>query len=136
MKASLKRIVRKQAKYCCEYCVAQEKYSQDPFSGDHIVPIAKGGTDDIGNLALACQCCNNLKYDFTHAIDPHTRNVVPLYNPRLDDWHSHFRWNQAFTLIIGTSPTGRATVERLELNRAGLVNLRAVFAPLGLHPPF
>ncbi len=136
MKTSLKLIVRKRAQYCCEYCIAQEKYTQDVFSGDHIVPLAKGGTDDLENIALSCQCCNNLKYTFTHSPDPNTGIIVPLYNPRTDDWNTHFRWNETFTFIIGISPTGRATVKRLELNREGLVNLRQVFTPLGLHPPF
>lgn len=136
MKTSLKLIVRKRAKYCCEYCLAQERFSPDPFSGEHIIPQAKGGTDDAENLALACQRCNNLKYIFTHSLDPGTGTIVSLYNPRLDDWHDHFRWNETFTIIIGISPTGRATVKRLQVNRDSLVNLRQVLRPLGYHPPY
>ena len=136
MKAGLKLIVRKRAKYCCEYCIAQQKYSQDIFSGDHIVPIAKGGTDDPDNLALSCQCCNNLKYTFTHSLDPMTGVIAPLYNPRIDDWHSHFQWQKDFTIIVGISPTGRATVKRLELNREGLMNFRAVLRVVRKHPPY
>jgi 5-methylcytosine-specific restriction endonuclease McrA len=136
MKAKLKLIVRQRAKYCCEYCIAQEKFTPDNFSGEHIVPVSKGGTDDIENLALACQRCNNLKYIFTHSLDPGTGKIVPLYNPRTDDWHAHFRWDETFTLIIGLSPTGRATVKRLELNRESLINFRTAFRILGLHPPY
>ena len=136
MKASLKRIVQKRAKYCCEYCIAQERYAPDPFSSEHIVPIAKGGTDDAENLALACQRCNNLKYIFTHSIDPATGDIVPLYNPRKDDWLTHFHWDETFSYVLANTPTGRATIIRLQLNRPSLVNLRRVFTPLGLHPPF
>lgn len=100
------------------------------------MPISKGGTDDIENLALACQRCNNLKYIFTHSLDPGTGQIVPLYNPRTDDGHSHFRWNETFTLIIGLSPTGRATVKRLDLNRESLINFRQAFRTLRLHPPY
>jgi len=38
-------------------------------------------------------------------------------------------------LIIGLTPTGRATVEVLKLNREGLVNLRQVLYAAGKHPP-
>jgi HNH endonuclease len=136
MKSSLKNFIKERAKNCCEYCFAQERFSADMFSGEHIVPVSKGGTDDDLNLALACQRCNNLKYVSTHALDPATGGIVLLYNPRLDDWYSHFRWNETSTLILGLSPTGRATIKRLQLNRDGLVNLRQILTPLGLHPPF
>jgi hypothetical protein len=46
-----------------------------------------------------------------------------------------FAWNADFTLIIGLTPTGRATVETLQLNREGLVNLRRVLCAMGEHPP-
>jgi hypothetical protein len=36
--------------------------------------------------------------------------------------------------MIGVSPTGRATIEALDLNRNGIVNLRRVLRKLGLHP--
>jgi hypothetical protein len=39
------------------------------------------------------------------------------------------------TLIIGLTPTGRATVEKLQLNRLGVVNLRRVLSLMDLHPP-
>jgi 5-methylcytosine-specific restriction endonuclease McrA len=37
--------------------------------------------------------------------------------------------------IIGVTPTGRATVEALRLNRPGLVNMRQVLYGIGKHPP-
>jgi hypothetical protein len=47
----------------------------------------------------------------------------------------HFAWSDDFTLVIGLTPTGRATVEKLQLNRSGLVNLRRVLRAVGEHPP-
>jgi hypothetical protein len=38
-------------------------------------------------------------------------------------------------VAIGLTPTGRATVERLQLNREGVVNLRRVLRTIGQHPP-
>ena len=40
-----------------------------------------------------------------------------------------------FPLIIGLTPTGRAMVETLRLNREGLVNLRRLLYAAQKHPP-
>jgi len=50
-------------------------------------------------------------------------------------WSEHFRWSEDFSEIVGMTPTGRATVEMLKLNRRGLVNLRGVLYAMGKHPP-
>lgn len=44
-------------------------------------------------------------------------------------------WSDDFTLIIGLTPTGRATIETLFLNREGVVNLRQLLYAIGKHPP-
>ncbi len=136
MTKSAKKAVQERAKHCCEYCLSQSKISADSFVIEHIIPLAKGGTDDLENLALSCQRCNNHKFTATHALDTATGIVVPLYNPRIDIWEQHFQWSENFTEIIGISPTGRSTSQRLQLNREGLINLRRVFVAVGLHPPY
>lgn len=136
MKESLKKEVRERAKNCCEYCLAQAQYSADSFSIEHILPLAKGGLSVLLNLAFSCQLCNNHKYTATIASDPATGSLVTLYNPRTDIWTEHFEWREYFTEIIGISPSGRATVNRLQMNRENLVNLRRVLVNAGLHPPF
>ena len=50
--------------------------------------------------------------------------MVPLYHPRQHRWPDHFAWNEDTTIVIGLTPTGRATVEALRLNRENVVNLR------------
>jgi hypothetical protein len=60
---------------------------------------------------------------------------VPLYHPRRHRWEDHFGWSEDFTRIIGLTPTGRATVEALLLNRSGVVNLRRLLYQHGAHPP-
>jgi HNH endonuclease len=106
-----------------------------PFSVEHIVPKALSGEASPENLALACQGCNNHKYNKTHARDPVSAAIVPLYHPRRDRWQIHFAWSDDFAIIVGLTPTGRATVEALHLNRSGVVNLRRTLYVLGKHPP-
>lgn len=127
--------VVQRAAECCEYCWSQAQYSPDPFSVEHIVPRSKGGTNDLDNLAYACQGCNNRKYTATNALDLVTGTFIGLYHPRRDSWHEHFAWNDDYTLIVGITPAGRASIEKLQLNRSGVVNLRRILAAAGVHPP-
>ncbi len=120
---------------CCEYCGSQARYATQAFSVEHILARARGGTTTLENLALACQGCNNHKYDKTKAPDPISGQYVPLYHPRRDRWDEHFAWSDDFTLILGLTPTGRATVVALLLNREGVVNLRRLLYARGEHPP-
>ncbi len=131
----LRALVARRALFCCEYCSSQEKYAPDYFSVEHIFPRAKGGDDDPENLAYACMACNIHKYTHTEALDPITGVFVPLYNPRKNTWPGHFQWSSDFSMMIGITPTGRASIEKLLLNRPSLINLRLVLAGVGKHPP-
>jgi hypothetical protein len=127
-------VVVERARGCCEYCWSQARFATQSFSVEHIVPRSKGGTTSLENLALSCQGCNNHKYSHVEARDPISGQTVPLYHPRQQRWLDHFAWNDDYTLIIGISPIGRATVAALRLNREGVVNLRRVLYALGEHP--
>lgn len=131
----IRQSVRDHASSCCEYCFSQWKYCPDPLSVEHIIPRIRGGANDEANLALSRQGCNGREHVAVSAIDPVTEREMPLYHPRQDVWSDHFAWSAGFTEIIGKTPTGRATVERLQLNRESLVNLRTVLRSLGKHPP-
>lgn len=132
----LKKLISERARDCCEYCLSQAKYAPDPFSIEHIMPRSKGGSDDPENLAWACMGCNGMKYNETHAIDPITMELAPLFHPRLHAWSEHFQWSPGLTHVFGRTAIGRATVEKLGLNRPGVVNLREVLVIVGVHPPF
>ena len=133
--AELRQQVFERARGSCEYCRSQARYASQTFSAEHIVPRAKSGLTELANLALACQGCNNHKYQKTEAIDPATNEFAPLYHPRQDRWDEHFAWSDDFTLMIGLTPTGRATIAVLFLNREGVVNLRRLLYAVGEHPP-
>jgi hypothetical protein len=110
-------------------------FSPDPFSIEHIVPRSKGGSDLEENLAFSCQGCNGHKHIAIEAIDPINGESRMLYNPRIHQWDKHFVWDETFSIVIGRTAIGRATIERLRLNRAGVVNLRQVLRKLDRHPP-
>ena len=130
-----KRITAERAHGCCEYCRSQVRYATETFSTEHIEPQKAGGKAELDNLALACQGCNNHKATKIKAIDPVTKQLAPLFHPRLQKWSEHFYWSEDHTLIFGITATGRATVADLKLNRESVVNLRRALYLIGTHPP-
>lgn len=131
----LRQQVAERAEHCCEYCRSQVKFAVQSFAVEHIAPLSLGGRTMLDNLALACQGCNNHKYNKQIGIDPINNLPAPLFHPRQQQWREHFCWNDDFTLIIGLSPTGRATVGVLRLNWPGLVNLRRILYAAAEHLP-
>lgn len=127
--------IEERADGLCEYCRLPHKFSTQPFSIEHILPISKGGNNDLENLALACSACNGSKYNKTEAVDPDSLEIVALYNPRKDLWSEHFAWNSDFSITVGLTAKGRATVEALKLNRERTVNIRKFLHSVGKHPP-
>lgn len=123
------------ARYRCGYCQTQQDVIGMPLHIEHIIPEAAGGSSEIENLWLACPLCNNYKGAQTHAPDPASGERVPLFNPRTHAWHEHFRWSDDNVEIIGLTPTGRATVAALKLNRPPLLRARRRWVKVGWHPP-
>ena len=119
---------------CCEYCKTPHDFSPDTFEIEHIISLFAGGTNELINLAFSCGGCNNRKSSKIKAIDPTSGLIVDLFNPRTDDWEKHFRWQDNFSIIEGITPTGRATVVQLQLNRKHLINLRKALFAFGVHP--
>ncbi len=130
----LKEWVKKRAKGMCEYCKSPANISSHSFAIEHITPEVKGGKTTKDNLAFSCQGCNNRKYDKTSAIDPKTQELVNLFHPRLQKWDDNFAWSKDLLKILGETASGRATVERLKMNREELQNLRDILKNVGKHP--
>jgi HNH endonuclease len=121
----------------CEYCLAPEAISPDRFQVEHVLPRARGGSDDFANLALACAACNRRKSQATQALDVETWTIVALFSPRQDVWDTHFRIHLTpdGITIVGLTPTGRATVQRLDTNDPHVVSARVRWSAVGLFPP-
>ena len=102
---------------------------------EHVILRSRAGSDALDNLAWSCQACNNRKFTAVQAVDPQTGELAVLYHPRSHSWRDHFRWSADWLILIGETPTGRATITRLDLNRSNVVNLRSVLTPAGKHPP-
>jgi hypothetical protein len=132
---SIQMQVRQRATYLCEYCHASEQWQYVRFTVDHIMPLSLGGIDDLENLALACFHCNRRKTNWLTAVDPQSNQEVPLFNPHQQSWNAHFIWSANTLSIIGLTPTGRATVKALALNRGRVLNIRAADKEIGRHPP-
>ncbi len=133
--AAVRRTVRERAKGFCEYCRSQDTCGASPFNVEHIFPAKFGGTDEIANLAYACNGCNGHKSTKTEAFDPNFEQNSPIFNPREQIWEDHFSWDSTATLLIGKTSVGRATILALKMNRAPLVILRKGMVLLGIHPP-
>lgn len=86
--------------------------------------------DDAANLAFACFRCNTHKGPNLAGIDPVTRKMTRLFNPRLDDWGEHFRWTGA--KLTGKTGIGRTTISVLCCNRSDMLLVRRALLEAGV----
>jgi hypothetical protein len=56
-----------------------------------------------------------------------------LFHPRNDAWIEHFAWDGLY--LTGQTPSGRATVAALGMNRPIIIAIRGEEALLARHPP-
>ena len=132
--SALRKRVEMRAGGRCEYCRAPQAACGYRFHLEHIVPAAEGGSDEIGNRALACAACNLAKGDRTTSIDPETGRIATLFDPRTDAWDEHFHWDSDLPIITGVTPEGRATVVALDLNAELRLDARRLWRNAGLLP--
>ena len=132
---ALRQLVIQQAGNRCGYCLAEQDLLYGPHEFEHLLPRSRGGLTVADNLWLACRVCNGFKSDQTHCVDPDTQQLVPLFDPRRDNWWSHFRWSDDGTEVIGLTATGRATVIALQLNTLEHMKTRRRWVSVGWHPP-
>jgi hypothetical protein len=116
-------LVRQRAGNRCEYRRLRQEHSWLTHHIEHIVAKQHGGSDEVDNLALARHRCNLQKGPNLTGFDRDTSAIVPLFNPRRDEWDEHFAMFQPY--IEGRTPTGRVTVQVLAMNDARRVQFRS-----------
>jgi len=47
----------------CYYCGKKLGTGKNAYHVDHIIPLSRGGSNDISNLVIACPQCNVSKQD-------------------------------------------------------------------------
>lgn len=130
--AATRNFVRARAGDRCEYCLLRQERTGLAHHIEHVIARQHGGSDEVGNLALACNRCNACKGPNLSGIDPETSALVPLFHPRRDDWNEHLEFQRAH--IIGRTPKGRTTARVLQMNDERRLMRRRELLALGELP--
>jgi len=130
---ALDEVVRSRAGNRCEYCRLAQAGQEATFHIDHVHPRRLGGETVSENLALACVSCSLRKGAASVADDPNTGDPEPIFHPRRQVWHEHFRPQDDGT-VSGLTATGRATISRLRINRVLAVQIRFEEIERGRYP--
>jgi hypothetical protein len=115
----LRQEVAARAAYRCGYCGLPQRVALHAHEPDHIVPRQHGGESHLRNLVWACLGGNRYKGPNIGAFDLETGRLVLLFNPRTQDWATHFAWEGA--TIQPLTPEGGITVTILHFNDADRV---------------
>lgn len=136
--------------HACVYCGATDV----PLEVEHVVPKSRGGSDRVSNLALSCHACNQRKGDRTAAEFGHPevqaqarqplRDAAAINSTRWALWralaatglpvevgtggrtkYNRTRLNLPKTHALDALCVGLSTPERVRLNGAGLLTIRA-----------
>jgi hypothetical protein len=133
MNEKLYRLVRRRARFRCEYCGLPEIDSPvTPHHVEHIVAQKHHGPTHGSNLALSCHRCNLNKGTDLSGLDPLSGKLTRLFNPRRHRWRRHFQWDGVW--LVGKTALGRATVDVLRINESERIRLRESLAELGRFP--
>jgi len=132
MARSRKTQVWERAKGCCEYCQMPHQFQVRPFQLDHIRAQKHRGETSVENLALACFACNIYKSSNAAGYDPSTDKLMPLFDPRSENWNRHFTW--VGPVLKGKTAVGRTTIDVLRINLAERVEHRRLLIKAGLFP--
>ena len=131
--AALRRQVIARAGGCCEYCLSDTTDRGIDFAIDHVIAEKHGGPTQADNLCLACYWCNSFKGSDLSSVDWAAGGViVPLFNPRQQQWDDHFRLDGL--RIVALTPTGRVTTSLLQMNSPKRIEERRLLMELGVYP--
>jgi hypothetical protein len=135
MDVTLRAFIRERAGRRCAYFRLHEDDDDFltflTFHVEHVIAKQHGGLDDPDMLCWACPECNWAK-------GPNLAGLLggklyPLFNPRKQNWHRHFRWEH--TTLVGKTKTGVVTIHVLAINDPARVMLRENLLFGGRFPP-
>jgi hypothetical protein len=129
----LRRLVAERAGYVCEYCLIAEADTYFGCEVDHIIGLKHGGPTAAANLAYACMVCNRNKGSDLGSISERTGQLVRFYNPRTDQWATHFQIDGSH--IKPLTEIGEVTVRIFKLNEEARVIERLALISDGRYPP-
>lgn len=136
MASSVSEVVRKavvqRAEAKCEYCQLPQSASIYTHEVDHVIAIKHDGQTVLENLALTCLHCNRHKGSDLTTFDPKSKDLVRLFNPRLQAWEDHFEFLGPH--IVGKTATGRATAKLLQMNSSRRLLARQALMAQGEYP--
>ena len=132
-KKQLRRLLSIRADGRCEYCRVLEYLSNYEFHIEHIIGLQHGGTSFSSNLAFACSWCNWKKGPNISTILTPVGPLIPLFNPRKQNWFDHLEVGSTGWLI-GKSDIGESTIKLLELNHSEKVIERFEMMESGFYP--
>jgi hypothetical protein len=131
--AALRREVIERAGGCCEYCLSNSEDRAIGFAIDHVIAEKHGGLTQAYNLSWSCYWCNSYKGSDISSVDWDVdRAIVPLFNPREQEWNDHFQLEGL--RIIPLTATGRVTVFLLQMNSVERIKERRLLVELGIYP--
>jgi HNH endonuclease len=126
------RFVISRAGNRCEYCRILDYLVGFSYHIEHIIGKQHGGTDTLSNLAYACSYCNWKKGLNISTILFLGGALIPLFNPRTQNWFDHFEVKRGE--ILPLTPVGEATIKLLDLNLAARVDARFEMMLAGCYP--
>jgi 5-methylcytosine-specific restriction endonuclease McrA len=130
----LRRRVRDRAGDRCEYSHMPARLDPTPVQIDHVIAKQHRGKSAFTNLAQICALCNRYKGPNVAGVDPRTRQLSRLFDPRRDEWRKHFVWRSA--TLLGLTRIGRTTIAVLVINGPRRVAARAALIAEGLGGEF
>lgn len=129
---TLRQLVSDRANGKCEYCLIHQNFSIYSHEVDHVIAVKHGGLSIEGNLVLACLPCNRYKGSDLTSLDPITKQITLLFNPRARRWDDHFKIERGY--IVGLTDIGRTTIFLLKLNESKRLMIRQALASQNLYP--
>jgi hypothetical protein len=127
-----RKLVIERAAHRCEYCRVPEYLSGFDYHIEHIIGVQHGGTNTLDNLAYCCPICNWKKGPNISTILKMGGALIPLFNPRTQNWFTHFESNNG--KIFPLTLIGEATIKLLELNQFTKIEERLAMELGGFYP--